>query len=66
MYAFQKLIDNIYIILQEDNKFNKVRIIALCLFIDYNFYHCNISRNYFIKMKNKLQKDFTEIEINVR
>ena len=61
MYAFQKLIDNIYIILQEDNKLNKGRIIALCLFIEYNFHRSNVSRNYFIKMKNKLQKDFIEI-----
>ena len=61
MYAFQKLIDNIYIILQEDNKLNKGRIIVLCLFIEYNFHHSNVSRNYFIKMKNKLQKDFIEM-----
>ena len=61
MYAFQKLIDNIYIILQEDNKLNKGRIIALCLFIEYNFHRSNVSRNYFIKMKNKLQKDFIEM-----
>ena len=61
MYVFQKLIDKFYIILQEDKKFNKGQIIALCLFIDFNFHHCNISRNYFIKMKNKLQKDFIEM-----
>ena len=34
MYAFQKLIDNIYIILQKDNELNKGRIIVLCLFIE--------------------------------
>ena len=61
MYTFQKLIDNTYIILQEDNKLNKGRIIALCLFIEYNFHRSNVSRNYFIKMKNKLQKDFIEM-----
>ena len=65
MYAFQKLIDNIYIILQKDNKLNKGRIIGLWLFIEYNCQHSNVSRNYIIKMKNKIQKNFIEIEINV-
>ena len=61
MYAFQKLIDNIYIILQKDNELNKGRIIVLCLFIEQSFHHSNISGNYFIKMKNKLQKDLIEM-----
>ena len=61
MYTFENLIDNIYIILQDDNKLNIGRIIALCLFIEYNFHRSNVSRNYFIKMKNKLQKDFIEM-----
>ena len=49
IYTFQKLIDNTYIILQEDNKLNKGRIIALCLFIEYNFHRSNVSRNYLYK-----------------
>ena len=63
LYTFQKLINNTYKILQENNKLNKGRIIILFLFIEYNYIHANISYNYFIKKKNELQKIFIEMQL---